>query len=111
MAERPDTFPNTTEGNKQFFEWCEKMREENPLPFPSDTRDWKIRKAEMEQLFNDKTSVEAYEMKRGGYSWEYTKTEGVIERVCDGIWGYGGDAVAVVINGEYYPSSQVRAKQ
>ncbi len=38
-------------------------------------------------------------------------TSGTIEerpKAASGIWGYGGDSIAVKINGEYWPSGNVQ---
>lgn len=93
-----------------FLKWREKMVAKNPIPFPEDVRNYKEREVDMKRFFENKVVVEAYEHKRGGYSWEFKRTEGTIEEIRDGLWGYEGDAIAVKINGEFYPSSQVRVK-
>lgn len=32
---------------------------------------------------------------------------GKIEQVVPGVWGYGGDAIAVYVNGQPYPASAI----
>lgn len=34
------------------------------------------------------------------------KTEGAIDKIGDGVWGYAGDRWAAYINGEAFPSAQ-----
>ncbi len=50
-------------------------------------------------------------------AWKYTtglsvkRATGKIEEepeLCSGIWGHGGDSIAVKINNEYYPSGNVK---
>ena len=95
-----------------FSEYCNEMHKLHPQPFEEDTRNWKVREQHMKDLFNVHILVEAWIPKRrGGYSWEYDTTCGYIEEVYEGVWGYGGDAIAVKINDEWWPSSNVREKK
>lgn len=93
---------------KNFSAYCDEMYKLHPQPFEEDTRDWKLRKETMLHLYNNHDLCEAWVPKRGGFSWEYDTTRGYIEEITDGVWGYGGDAIAIKINDEWWPSSNVR---
>ena len=80
----------------------------NP-PFPISDAIWRVRLKKLEKLYFGKVLVEAF--KWNNSLKEYVVTKGLIEeepRGFSGVWGYGGDIVAVKINGDFWPSSCVR---
>lgn len=78
-------------------------------PFPSSDKIWRVRLKRMEKLYFEKAQVEAF--KWSGALRGYITTIGKIEEEpvgFSGVWGYGGDLIAVKINGDLWPSSCIR---
>ena len=85
----------------------------NKPPFPPSDKIWRVRLRKLEKLYENHIEVEAYKPKLGPEN-EYLQTTGKIEeepKAFSGVWGYGGDFIAIKINGDWWPSSCVREKR
>ena len=79
-------------------------------PYEIPWIDPKIRIMEMRRLYETRVLVEAYE-ECGGFSRSVSYIRGYIKEkpeMASGVWGYGGDSIAIKISENYYPSGNVR---
>jgi hypothetical protein len=60
-------------------------------------------KSDLDEWMNNRQVVQVYKPIRG--SKNLLSNIGVITSVEPGVWGYGGDRWAVVVEGEHYPAS------
>ena len=106
------------EGDKAVCQSCGRSNKMNPMPLnfdrPQEREQWlerchlrgldaDARRSTVEQWLQQQVAVVGAKEQ----DWGLQISEGVIQEICDGVWGYGGDRWAVKIDGEFYPSSYV----